>query len=670
MGWFTKYKVEYSDRLNFLTTIELQLDLPSQPTIIELIGGSDPVVLQMPEGKLFEGIHGGGATLSLIVPDGEIVTPNDFYSPDPHYMRVTIQKDTTGNGVVDSILFYGWVNPEIYEEQWTQSDNYEITLECNDGLASLDKYEYANGYDLVTNEPIPYEGELIVGSVIERCLLRLDLPYNKVFTLSQLAIDVQEAGTLTILRELLVQQSNYYKENGDAMTYKGVLSAILVPLGLTLFIEGAKIYIMDITEMAGNNHTGYECFLSCTPYRSETLISVKDVPTDVTYRASGTTLELQPAITTTKLTYNAYAGKFVENTDWSNTDTHVTGPVIWSQVAPNLYVADYTSWQGVSGWTANNYTPSEPRWLGIKENNLDAGDFYITQPFTQPYGSSSIFLTSNAGTIHPCHGVDNRSLSISCKAFFRNNNWYEDPTATYTTLQLLFKIKIGGTYVLVGGNDLHTLTYQVEDKSKNVAQTWQTLTGSVPVDSTVSGDVIIEIVEATYLSYTNLLEIAVRDIDIVTIDTTTRRTAVLTENSITSVSEVAPNVDYIANKGAFTITHGDSSDRKLTDKGGFLNHLGNYATDFYKIGDVSRYNLLSLILDNREANTEVPRSIISATLTADDILIGGTLPFGKTSALQFPNELPNKRFTLMGGDYSDKLRQITGRWQEVYNERV
>lgn len=690
MAWWIKYQIDYTDRLDVKTRIVMLVNEVSNPGIEYLIQAETPLLIQLQgDGKLFNPVQGSGATINFLLPEGSTTTPRDFYTADPHGIKVRIEKDTDDSGNFNQVLFIGWVNTEIYEEDFTEVINQEVILECNDGISTLDRYDYANGYGS-DGLPIQFDDEITVSQILKNCIDKMELGYLWMYYASYLKYDTQP--TQTLIESLKVQERNYYNEKGEAMTYKKVLEAVLRPLNLTFFIESGKIYILDLTELPSTvQPLGYEFFIPPSPPTvtpgTVVLLNRKTVEIDFEFHADDTKLTYQPGVSQTTLKYNPFNTNLVPFTDWDKTDSHKSQDTLtWVLFNPlegddyyNAFTPLVIPWFGVTGWS-HTLGIDNSNWKAIKNNEDDKGTFFYEIPWTTdtetyPYGKTELQLYSYSGYIEPVHTVAGQSLKVTCKGYFRTKNGYYNvpEPGINELLQLWVVIKVGGTPILDGGAS-QIITYQGESQER-ATDGWVDMEILTPivVPPNQSGDIEIEFYDRTTRIITGLKGVGIKDVNVQIVAQVTNEE--LDSADLEYISKTS--VDYINKGQVFDLKHGDSAlsltsftSGIMSDRGGFIDHLDNFATLFSKqFVHPSGINLQEVFLDILEANNREPRLKLSGSLSSDDILIGDT-PFSKRSGLSFAPYINDKIFTLVSGEYDDQRVKISGTWLETHNELI
>jgi len=174
-SYYTKYRIEFKDFKGIVCRVDIQPLLTSQPAIITLLAGETPVLFQLPDvSKPTDNVCGGGCTINCIYTGTTVEDIRGLYTADPQGIRVLYYEDYNKSGVFDMTKanWMGFLNSEIYNEDFSMITNIELTLECNDGLNTLDRYYYQiSGSTINLSGDTKYWGNVAIGNMIQRCLM-------------------------------------------------------------------------------------------------------------------------------------------------------------------------------------------------------------------------------------------------------------------------------------------------------------------------------------------------------------------------------------------------------------------------------------------------------------------------------------------------------------------
>ena len=189
----------------------------------------EPLVFEWDDESKEVPLCGSTATLTLISPGDR--TYANLYTEDPTALRL----DAYRNGV---LYWSGCLDPEFYEEPYSQCSNYEVSLTFSD-FGALDRLRY----DLADMRTL----QELVQIALARC------------NISELELDTtlissSMVGTTNPLKlsDLMVRSDNFYDEDGEALTLYEVLEGVLQPLALRMVQRGGKVWVYDLNGLYQN----------------------------------------------------------------------------------------------------------------------------------------------------------------------------------------------------------------------------------------------------------------------------------------------------------------------------------------------------------------------------------------------------------------------------------
>jgi len=131
-------------------------------------------------------------------------------------------------------IWSGWLNSVAHTEPYDEVENFEVNISANDGIALLKEYEY------VQTSGNKYTGLDSMFTVMMRLLSkvvrtdRIAIPESWIVPIREGDVSVPPATNETFLHTIIVNNDNYYDEDGDASTLLEVMEAMLGSLGLNL----------------------------------------------------------------------------------------------------------------------------------------------------------------------------------------------------------------------------------------------------------------------------------------------------------------------------------------------------------------------------------------------------------------------------------------------------
>ena len=137
----------------------------------------------------------------------------------------TVRCDVYRNG---SLYWSGVLDTELYEEPYTWVSDYEVAVTFSD-LAVLDRLKWSG------------EGLWTVRGVIDHCISECGVNVSGLQLQHSLcSYSSGNDDTPIDLSTLKVNAANFYDEDGEAMTLREVLEAVLQPLALRLCFRAAR----------------------------------------------------------------------------------------------------------------------------------------------------------------------------------------------------------------------------------------------------------------------------------------------------------------------------------------------------------------------------------------------------------------------------------------------
>lgn len=207
---------------------------------------SAPVEIEWKETQKHEPVCGSSLTLRVISASDRQFLP--LYSSRVGATRVRVYRN-------DVEYWHGVMDTEQYEEPYTAAGGYEVTLTFSD-FGALDRlnWDEANGY-------------MTVGEIVTACLDRLGLRYGEAsagYRDVLECISTQSGGVACSLSDWCVDVSNFYDEDGEAMTCAEVLEAVLQPMSLRVIQRSGEIYVYDLNALYSGSDALTEVYWDST----------------------------------------------------------------------------------------------------------------------------------------------------------------------------------------------------------------------------------------------------------------------------------------------------------------------------------------------------------------------------------------------------------------------
>jgi hypothetical protein len=305
MAYYQKYSGLFYDQETTACSVRIDEDRDSVPTAESIKFAADPIVFTVPNVETYAPIISKGGTLELMSQyDRQFI---DFFTEDQRKWKLSFIYG-------GSIVFQGFLDPELYEQQLVYSKNYPVSILFNDGLKTLEREQYLD------TDGSYYEGIDSAFNVIRKCLNKIGLPFNQFYFFSDFRTNfILDYNNRISLQYFIVDQKNYIDEDGIVFNCWKVLDAILRPQSLTLFLNGMDIWIVDreYTSFSGGKlkRCAYEtsAFMSFT---STTLTNITNL-SDVTLRDADTTFDIESSFNKYLLTKNRYLHQILKDVDMS-----------------------------------------------------------------------------------------------------------------------------------------------------------------------------------------------------------------------------------------------------------------------------------------------------------------------------------------------------------------
>jgi hypothetical protein len=295
----TKYRTQFKDIAGNDYMIEFQNDNYSGSTF-DLTPAPNPLIIDNVGSDVFAPVKGAGATINLYSStDRQLI---DLYTADYKEWKVLVRR----NG---GTYFKGYVESELYNETFSETSNYTVQIQCNNGIGILSREKY------VKDDGSNYDGITTIYEVINNCLSKIGIDYFSIRIATDTQINnVTPATNKSILHNLTVNNSNYIDEDGITMNCREVLESVLTPLNLSLFIDGNIIYIVDFDYLKQGNISYKEFILNSTTVYNNTIDIVKDLNNTIQLDSS---FDIKAGINNYIVNKNRYVKNIIEKVDFN-----------------------------------------------------------------------------------------------------------------------------------------------------------------------------------------------------------------------------------------------------------------------------------------------------------------------------------------------------------------
>jgi hypothetical protein len=333
-------------------------------TTTEIRASVDPFVITYPEVELFTPVRGSGCKMKLFATsDRQFI---NLYTADMMQYQIILKK----NG---GPYWWGYLDSEIYSEDFQYIDNYEVSFTGTDGLALLDRIYYLDegGND--------YTGTTSQWEIISNILDKLNIVWSAIFvkletTITNITLDSDE----TIFHRTYIRNENFYDEDGSAMTCRKVLESILQPYGAFLTISSNYVYITDNIIILPQESEP----VTFKQYSSADFTYVQDIDinlnlgdlSDIGFANSNQQLTMVNGINEQVVSYSPYRQSEMINFDASK---DLTGSTVLTVTRGSTnyqweenYVTDSTLWDKYNNGSFCNLE-------GIDGENIGLKDYYL-----------------------------------------------------------------------------------------------------------------------------------------------------------------------------------------------------------------------------------------------------------------------------------------------------
>ncbi|MBA7527242.1 hypothetical protein ES705_19417 [subsurface metagenome] len=299
MTWTTQYFHEFRDTNDFLCRVDIMKDAAALDT--ELEGEPSPFKIIYPGIKdKLDPVRGSGVELNLYsATDRQLL---NLFTADIQEYRIKYWVDDIWNN--HNLTWFGYLDSEQYSEDYSSLTDYPVQFTGNNGLGLLDKIKFYDTGD------IPYTGLKTQWDVLEIILTKwglLDLVTKIKVYLSTTSDYITPIAEETIFHDTYVSCANYYDEDGEPMSCREVLEAILRPYGAFLTMIGTEILITDLHTLATDAGYTWKVYDNTLTYdTTEASETIGDIET-IGYYKGGAKLDMQSGRNTQVVKYSPYA---------------------------------------------------------------------------------------------------------------------------------------------------------------------------------------------------------------------------------------------------------------------------------------------------------------------------------------------------------------------------
>ena len=199
-------------------------------SVIELNFPADcPLEFHWSETSKIEPVQPSSATLKVISDtDREFI---GLYTVAVCEVRMDVYRN-------NALYWSGNIDTELYEEPYSTASGYDVTLTFSD-FACLDRFNWSE------------TGFMSIYNIIAECLRKSGINYSDIVTYISTSTSVY-SGPLDLTR-VNVLQDDFYDEDGEGMTAREVLEAVLQPFALRIIQKGGRVYVYDLNALHGQS---------------------------------------------------------------------------------------------------------------------------------------------------------------------------------------------------------------------------------------------------------------------------------------------------------------------------------------------------------------------------------------------------------------------------------
>lgn len=678
MAYGVKYRIEYKDYAGVDKKIDIE-ELDYAGAITACTADADPLQIELPASdSIFSPVISSGCTINMI--SSENLMFLGLYSINPQKIRVRIYA-----GSSEIPYFTGYGNTEVYGEGYSRLNDYGVSLYCNDGFAVLERFKYVDGES-------KYSGFETIWSILTRIITKMALPFATLnVSCRHNEYWVTPSVGETIFHQLWVDQSNYYDEKDEPMTYREVLEAILKPFGLTIRWINGSLMICEAQDLIGESFD-FKVYDSTFNYNGTATGSLNyDISLDeVNWDNEDQKLDVVAGFCRQKIRYSPYIP--VGAIDEINiTDRRLwTGTESWTQDSKGIYRLS-----GISSVAGINMLTNNVKLSGRKAAAEDDADIYFARIASEP-GYETPWLSIPG---HNVGAVTGQFLRIEGEVFIqtKNDEYGDSDTSVFADkIEIPVNLEIDGKGItwnaslgLLGafeysaGYDLMSSFKATVNKlaeETTVCDAWKSFSVTIPGMSLIGGETTFKVADPQVYGKSGYNMTAADGI----VQKRLRGFKVrafeggnlmewFSGGPQSNANEIPDDdaeymgelgTDFLSEGPELTLFHADA--KNLTDRGALRRADRSFTTSWNKPGDILSYRLVDLLLRSVHSQYQDSLLQLSGTLEADKMIVNGGPLFLFT--IQDSAYLGDRKFMFMGGTYNDFYNTLNGVFLEIKPE--
>lgn len=287
----TIYSGEFVSRDDVRWTVEIEKETGTSGSVSSVgelsFAGEGALTIEWTETSKRDVLCGSVATVTLISPGDR--TYADLYTIEPGKIRLRVKRD-------GELWWMGCLDPEFYEEPYTDNSDYEVELTFSDfGILERLKYDMSGLQSM----------RAVIEEAMERAKIEETIDESYIST----KLSATEAMPLSAIG---VESENWTDEDGEVSTLKDVLEGLLTPLGVRMMQKCGRIWLYDLNgaltmvtkkmewmsddQVMGTDEVANAVKITFSPYakgeQSEEVSYTGDTDTDYEFQGAGDVLKI------------------------------------------------------------------------------------------------------------------------------------------------------------------------------------------------------------------------------------------------------------------------------------------------------------------------------------------------------------------------------------------
>ncbi len=696
MAYGVKYRTSYKRRSNNTTTIDI-LENGYSGSITTLDADANPLEITLDGDieNIYMATRGSGANINLFVTP--LTLHKDFFVEDPQKYIVKVYNSTGAT----NLYWQGYVNTNIYNEDYSVADKTSITVQCSDGMSLLDNIPYE------VNSTTHFSGFSTVATVISNILSKIGLMFDEIITSSDLRIT---GTTSNLFTGLTINNENYYDENGVPMSCRQVLNSIFQPLGLVVTFRGSKIYIIDPFNLRTTSK-GKSYDINGTSEADYSLGGYLDISNDdIRYYVTGQNFDVVKSFNSIDIKYNPYS--FTKISYDFNATGNATVNNAWNQILLQDDLGNfkcyYTTGVTMAGWSGNSfvgiyYSGEQPQYYLMLKPNSTTGYSVFTFPFNvnqdedvelelsfdvwvgtvstyNPFKSGSDTKYHN-GTTYVNYPAEVDINRFFCHNFFIKMNNYYFVNTTYDPIYGTYTWKLAHTPDVPYHYCPIRFIKSMDDwKNSNISNTWINIKEIISIAENAGvynerngdriwGSVTLIIDSIPQLSAvvpdneSSIKSIFIKNLTIRPVD---KKGNELTNDGVLTKSIIS-NYNTIR-KDTLDIELTNSIGIYGTSKGAFssnaISPAGINLSGLMRSGSTTLYDTTELLAQSLLSQYKTPRIKLNVNLDVEDYLLSI-----ENKLIKDTDYMESKAFYIINGIYNDKQESLDCSMIEIAESR-